>query len=222
MTVKAIIFDYGNVISLPQDAALSSELYHVSGIGPLFEESYWRFRLAYDSDELGADKYWQTVAAYANVRLSKLQVDRLIQLDAQSWMKPRLEMLNWVERLRREGYKIALLSNMPRSIGEMLVKQPWFPRFDTLIFSCELGVTKPSPEIYSQCLKGLNLPGEQALFLDDREENIIGAEALNIQSVLFQSPELTQKALSIRFPELPKIQDGPLAFPPSIPSVVPF
>jgi putative hydrolase of the HAD superfamily len=103
----------------------------------------------------------------------------------------------------------------------MLVKQPWFPRFDTLIFSCDLGVTKPSPEIYSQCLKGLNLPGEQTLFLDDREENIIGAEALNIQSVLFKSPELTQKVLSMKFPELPKIQDGPLAFPPSIPSVVP-
>jgi putative hydrolase of the HAD superfamily len=48
---------------------------------------------------------------------------------------------------------------------------------------------KPEPVIYGHCLAGMGLRADEILFLDDRIENIRGAERLGIHGVQFTSRE---------------------------------
>jgi len=68
---------------------------------------------------------------------------------------------------------VGSLNNEPRETNEY--------RFRT----CYLGVRKPKPEIFRLALDVLGRPAERILFIDDREPNIVAAEAMGIKSIHF-------------------------------------
>jgi len=61
--------------------------------------------------------------------------------------------------------------------------------FDQVTFSYELGVIKPEAEIYSHAIEGLGVDAAEALFLDDRPENVEGARAAGIHAEVFTTWE---------------------------------
>jgi putative hydrolase of the HAD superfamily len=65
----------------------------------------------------------------------------------------------------------------------------WLPKFDHMTFSCDVRMVKPKPAIYEHCLHALGVAGSEALFLDDRPENIAAAQRLGIHSILFTTPK---------------------------------
>jgi putative hydrolase of the HAD superfamily len=75
----------------------------------------------------------------------------------------------------------------------------WFPEFDHLTFSCDLGVVKPRPEIYESCLEGLGVSPQDTLFFDDRGDNVGAAHALGIHAVLFTTPKVAMADLNGKF-----------------------
>lgn len=73
---------------------------------------------------------------------------------------------------------------------------PWvFERFPQLAFhqgvacSCYLGATKPDTAFYTKALQMHALRAEDCLFIDDRPENIAGAEKLHIPSLLYRDAD---------------------------------
>jgi putative hydrolase of the HAD superfamily len=62
-----------------------------------------------------------------------------------------------------------------------------------------LRISKPSPEIYEHCLRGLGVAAQDALFLDDRPSNVQGAEAVGMHSILFTSASNLAHLLAGRF-----------------------
>jgi 2-haloacid dehalogenase len=64
--------------------------------------------------------------------------------------------------------------------------EDWEGRFDPIVLSCDVGICKPDPAIYSLLLQRLSLPGERVLFVDDREDNLAAAAALGIRGHLFR------------------------------------
>jgi FMN phosphatase YigB (HAD superfamily) len=75
---------------------------------------------------------------------------------------------------------------------------PWvFERYPRLDFfkdyacSCYLRATKPSREFYERALEKFGTPAKSCLFIDDRPENIEGAEACGIRSILYTTPQET-------------------------------
>lgn len=62
--------------------------------------------------------------------------------------------------------------------------------FDKIYLSCRLGMSKPDPEIYRTVTRDLNLPAGQCLFIDDRAENIAGARAEGWQTYLLDDFDL--------------------------------
>ena len=161
-----------------------------------FQQSYWRDRLAYDKATLDAAAYWNAVAGR---QLSAAYVDRLQEIDSASWSHPDPLMPGWAQRVRAAGFRTGLLSNMPSPVRDYIVRCPWLPEFDHATFSCDLHSTKPSPEIYRHSLVGLGVSSSDALLLDDRVENVRGAEALGIHGVLFTTPEALSEELARRF-----------------------
>jgi putative hydrolase of the HAD superfamily len=147
-----------------------------------FAEIYWRYRLAYDEGKLDPVEYWNKFG-----QVTPAQIEQLNGLDGRSWTYPDPVMPDWARQLRETGFRIALLSNMPFTVRDAVLGCEWLPEFDQRTFSCELRISKPAPEIYGHCLRGLGVAAEDALFLDDRPENVQGAEAVGLHGILFTS-----------------------------------
>jgi putative hydrolase of the HAD superfamily len=159
-----------------------------------FEEIYWRHRLIYDEGKLDTDQYWSEFG-----RISPEQVERLNRLDGLSWTHPDAVMPDWAGQLKKAGFRIALLSNMPFTVRDAVLACDWLPEFDQRTFSCELRISKPSREIYQHCLEGLNVAGEDTLFLDDRPDNVRGAKAVGMPGIVFTSARDLAAELAGRF-----------------------
>jgi putative hydrolase of the HAD superfamily len=197
---KAVIFDYGNVLSDSQPAADAEALASILNLPvPQFAEVYWQFRVEYDAAALDPIAYWNTVAETASRTLTPDQISTLIEIDSRSWSHPAPVTPQWARDLRAAGLRTAILSNMPFPVRDYVLRCAWLPDFDVRVFSCEASLCKPEPEIYRNCLSKLGVQPSEVLFLDDREPNIRAAEALGWHAVLFTDPASAAREIEQRF-----------------------
>ena len=184
---QALIFDYGGVLAHHQTDADQARLAEIAGIPrERFTELYWSCRPDYDRGVISGEEYWQSIARRAGTTLAEDALEQLAQFDNQSWMQFDSVVWDWIDQLRAAGKRVAMLSNMPRELGEALRSSTSkLDTFDHLTLSYEVHAVKPDPVIYEHCLEGLGMSPEQTLFFDDRIANIQGAESLGIRSILF-------------------------------------
>ncbi|MBV9084791.1 MAG: HAD family phosphatase [Acidobacteriaceae bacterium] len=186
---QAFIFDYGGVLARHQTDADQARMAAAAGIAPeRFTELYWAERDDYDRDLISGVEYWQRIGQSAGASLSIRTIEELTSLDTASWMVFDAVMWDWVDQLREAGKRVALLSNMPRDLGEAIRTQTdKLDHFDQVTLSYAVRSIKPDPAIYEHCLEGLGTGPEQTLFLDDRIANVQGAELLGIRAFQFTS-----------------------------------
>ncbi len=164
-----------------------------------FTELYWQFRIEYDAAALDPIGYWNALARTASRTLNSEQVGGLIAIDSRSWSHPAPVMPQWARDIRAAGLRTALLSNMPVPVRDYVMQCPWMPEFDAIAFSCDVGVCKPEPEIYLDCLDKLRAKPSEVLFLDDREPNVRAAEALGLHAVWFTDAKKAAGEIAERF-----------------------
>jgi putative hydrolase of the HAD superfamily len=195
--LKAVIFDYGNVLSLPQTMDDMAAMGRVAGIpAEQMHNLYWQFRLAFDRADLDVASYWSAVAKGAGREFGEEQLREIIRLDNASWSGPDPVMLRWATVVRTSGIRIGILSNMPVTLRRHLtVNAEWLRGFDDYTYSCDVNMVKPEPGIYEHSLKGLEVLAPEALFLDDRESNVEAARRLGIHALLFRSAEQARRDL---------------------------
>lgn len=195
--LKAVIFDYGNVLCLPQPPDYIPAMARVAGIEPdEMHRLYWRSRVPFDRGDLSEHSYWNGLAAEAGRGLTASQLAEIIRLDNESWSRPDPVMVRWASRLRASGIRTGVLSNMPITLRTWLTAHArWLDEFDDRTFSCDVRLAKPEPGMYEHALRGLGVAAADALFLDDREENVEGARRLGMHGLLFHSPAQAQAEL---------------------------
>ena len=191
MALRAVIFDYGQVISTLADPAARARQLAIIGLAPaIFDMHYWKYRLDYDRGTLNGRTYWQTIARDTSLALTPEQIESLIDQDIQVWAGLNPIMLDWMARLRAAGLKIAILSNMGEDFLAYMRKNfRWLEDFHHLTWSCELDMVKPEAAIYEHTLQKLGVRPEEALFLDDKIENVEGAHAVGLHALLFRDVE---------------------------------
>ena len=208
--IKAVILDYGEVISILPSFEKMASMAAVLGVNPeLFRTLYPTDRAPYDRGDLTAETYWLNVADHIHVRLDSTQIEELRELDVEMWSNVNPEMIRWLECLSEAGLKTALLSNM---ISDMAVharqKFPWLSKLTYHVLSCEVGLIKPDKAIYERCLEGLQVTPSEALFVDDKEINVQAARALGITSIQFQSVgQLRDELVALPFAILPSLSE---------------
>lgn len=198
---KAVIFDYGGVISTAQ---VPEEIEAMLGLLKVeanrFHHWYYYYRPLYDRGIPG-EEYWQKVLAACRVDYNRELVAKLIKHDIRSWTQLNPAVLDWVAQLKQTGYKVGIISNMPPDIlAYMQENFRWLKEdlFDSLIFSCQRKVCKPDPEIYRVSLQEIGLEATECLFIDDTEENIEAARKLGYSVFHYRQPadlEVLQKSL---------------------------
>jgi putative hydrolase of the HAD superfamily len=189
LSIQAVVFDYGMVLSGPQDPAAYAELRRITGLSTeAFERLYWADRHAYDRGDLTGAQFWQKLVADGGLALSPAEIDGLNHWDVRMWSTLNEETLAWHRTLKERGVKTAILSNMGDSVLEHLLEQhAWIEDFDVLIWSYQHNMAKPEPEIYQLLLERLGTAPEETLFLDDKLENIEAARKLGIVGLQFST-----------------------------------
>ena len=149
-----------------------------------FEQAYWRHRRAYDLGRRATD-YWRDTLHDLGVA-DHAVLESLIDLDVQSWTRYREPMWRLARTVRASGVKTAILSNgVPEVMARVRADHPLAELFDVVVVSYELGHAKPDREIYEATLSKLGVAPRDALFVDDRSENIAAADALGLRTFHF-------------------------------------
>lgn len=87
-------------------------------------------------------------------------------------------------------YKLGIISDTWPSIERVLRRFGYWDAFSHITFSCALGVFKPHENMYRHALRGLGIPAESTVFVDDYVKNLRGARKEGMQGVLITvSPE---------------------------------
>jgi putative hydrolase of the HAD superfamily len=185
---RALILDYGEVLTFPQRSDAMARMAGVAG-APMesFVAAYWRHRRAYDMGLTGGE-YWTLVGEDLKAAGARppLDVDALVALDVWSWTAYREETWALAARLRAAGVRTAVLSNGIREVIAHLDRErPLEAHFDVVVVSYVVGCAKPEPEIFQITLDRLGVAPQEALFVDDRQENIDAAKRLGIDTLHF-------------------------------------
>jgi putative hydrolase of the HAD superfamily len=91
------------------------------------------------------------------------------------------------ERLRKY-YRLAVLSNDLSEWSNYLRDKFDINRyFDTVVVSGDVKLKKPDLHIFNLLLNRLSLPARGCVYIDDRIENLVVAESLGMETILFNS-----------------------------------
>jgi putative hydrolase of the HAD superfamily len=189
--LRAVVFDYGMVLTGPPDPESYAALLRITGLPPdRFEPLYWADRHDYDLDKLSGLAFWQKLIRDAGLSLAPGAVEALNHWDARLWTTQNPAMLAWQQQLKQRGLLTAILSNMGDNVLANIERQfAWIHNFDVLVWSFQLHMAKPDPSIYRHVLKQLGTLPEETLFLDDKMVNVDAARALGIQALQFSTVE---------------------------------
>jgi len=124
----------------------------------------------------------------------------LVEADVASWTRYREEVWDLALSFRLDGGRTAFLSNgVVEAMARIRAERHLERWFDVVVVSCEVGAAKPNPVIFEMCLSQLGVKPRQALFVDDRIENIEGAARLGLQTLHFIGTDAVSRlAQSIR------------------------
>jgi putative hydrolase of the HAD superfamily len=197
LALRAVVFDFGIVLTGPPDAAAHAELLRITGLPKeRFEPLYWADRHAYDEGKLTGIGYWQKFLREAGLPANQEMAEELRRWDARMWTVQNPVMVAWQLALKQRGLLTAILSNIGDSALESVEREfDWIHRFDVLVWSYRFGAVKPNPAIYRHTLDQLGTQPEETLFIDDKRPNVEAARELGIQAIQFSSVERLRQDL---------------------------
>jgi FMN phosphatase YigB (HAD superfamily) len=194
---KTIIFDIGNVI--------------VSFDHSRIAEKFRRMRGNSESNETATAVSATLVRSYNLGLVSTKQFFDSVNLELQSNMSFEYFCDAWNSTFGRDplipeqfihelagDFRLLALSDTNELHFTYLRREfPILNRFDDFILSFEVGLLKPSSQIFEIALEKSNCSADQCVFIDDMQMNVEGAEKAGLKAVRFYSfPELVDQLRS--------------------------
>ena len=183
---RLVLFDYGDVISEPQSNADRAALVAEAGVPPeAFWHGYQTHRDELDAGRIDAEEYWRRVGGELGADWDDAAVQRLWTLDVRSWVSANPAVVHILVELAAGGTRLALLSNAAPEYASLFRFAPTGRFFERILVSGELRMLKPEPEIYRHAADELGIDPRRIVFVDNREENVRGAEAVGMTGHVF-------------------------------------
>ena len=198
--IKAIIFDYGNVLVEWNPRFIYQHYFpnDPEGMEAFLEEiSFMDWNALQDKGRSFAD-------GVAELSRQFPQHAQLIQTYHDHWIDSIGEIywatVDIMRELKQKGFGIYGLSNWSaETFPYAREKFDFFHLFDDMVISGEVGHVKPQPEIFHILLEKIGKPARECLFIDDALPNIQQANTMGFNTIHFTSPEqLRQKLTEMR------------------------
>jgi len=195
--IKVIVFDYGQVISLPQDPCALDKIAAKANVDrKQFEHVLWSLRGQYDRGVISARDYYRKVLANLDASVDDKTMDEMIEMDYNSWKYINNETVELMENVKKAGYTLGILSNMPHDfLTWARINIPVFSLPQIGVFSCEVNLIKPEEAIYRKLLSLAGVKAEELVFFDDIPENVNSAKNLGIKAFLWKDPKSARQEL---------------------------
>jgi putative hydrolase of the HAD superfamily len=182
--IKAVIFDYGNVISQASNTRTLQDIADAYGVPKDEVGKYIGTHIGdFRKGKMTEDEFWENLSFDLGKPVPQNKYD-LWRNDFRKKLEVSEEMLAFVRYLKSRGIRVAVVSNNIAPYVEVIKKQNGYKDFDVVINSCEVGCSKPDEEIYRLALNKLNMQSRQVLFVDDKQENVDTATKLGMETVL--------------------------------------
>jgi putative hydrolase of the HAD superfamily len=134
----------------------------------------------------------RTLAARAGGWPTDAQLAEALELRAalyRKWFEPRPGAVQVVQELRRRGMPTALISMCAPDTPTLWRASVFANSIDVEVFSCEVGLRKPEPEIYLLACERLGVDPTRCLYVGDGSYGeLTGASALGMHAVLIRDP----------------------------------
>ena len=99
--------------------------------------------------------------------------------------------------LHDRGVPVYALSNWSHETFQLVRHEfPFLDRFDGVLLSGEVGVTKPDRRIFAELCRRFELDAANTVFIDDLQANVDGARAAGLQALLFESATTLREDLT--------------------------
>jgi putative hydrolase of the HAD superfamily len=184
---RVVVFDYGEVISLSPSEHDRAALLAIAGDvdHDALWAAFWGLRHDLDRGVLSADGYWAAIGDRVGAHWDAAMRQRLWSADFRSWLVPDPEVVRILDELRDGGTRVAILSNAGRDFSGPLRWSPLGTSVERVFVSAEMSAAKPDAAAYREVADGLGIPTDEMVFIDNRADNVAGAEALGVTAHLF-------------------------------------
>lgn len=186
MPVRAIVFDIGGVLEITPPTGATER---------------WEARLGLRPEELGERTHgvWEAGAVGTiSLREVHCRLGGLLGLDDATvrafmddlWTQYlgtlNVELVEYVRGLRPR-YRTGIISNSFVGARERERERYGLDELtDVIVYSHEVGMSKPDPRIYALACERLAVRPEDTVFVDDTEQMVDGARAAGMQALLFE------------------------------------
>ncbi len=183
--IKAVIFDFGRVISAQKPLSLFKGYEQELGLAPgvlnrvMFGSDAWNEVMVGRKD---LDEYWREIGPELGLCTpQEIQAFRQRYFADEAIDEGVLEVIRGLYG----QYKLAVLSNAPPRLTTWLADWQILHLFDVVVCSGDVGMVKPDPAIYELTLARLGVEPGEAVFIDDSSGHVAAARALGLHGIHF-------------------------------------
>jgi 2-haloacid dehalogenase len=193
--IKALIFDIGGVLFFPKEngrekhllssfkeASLLANNYGIDAL-----ENFGDLFAVYQKSAVGEISKEETADSMSKILgISAKETEELFRKIYTENTIENHELYEYVLRLKKDGYKIGILSIQFHLSKDVMVPKKYYDNFDALDISSDDKLKKPDKKAYESILEKLKIKPEESIFVDDNQRNLDVAEELNMKTILFK------------------------------------
>ncbi len=180
-TLKAILFDIGNVITTYRPGDYYRYLSRISGIGlRAIEKKFGRYGALTETGKLSLREFNRIIAR--ELEMEGKELDWISYYSRNVRLKK--EVVAYARQLHKK-YVIACLSNTDKGSYDYTMRSFNLSFFDKRFVSFRIGARKPDKRAYDHAMKGLGVKPEEILFVDDMKRNVDAARKMGMKAIVF-------------------------------------
>lgn len=192
--IKAVIFDWGGVLIEDPTPALMQYCADELNVSCAdYTRAHRKFADDFQLGKISEDDFFSAVCNCLNV--PPPSTGCLWGRVFTAVYRPKEDVFKLTGTLRKKGLLTCILSNTEPPAAEYFDRQK-YDMFDLAVFSCRQGLKKPDERIFKETVKQLGVAAPEAVFVDDRAENIDAAKKVGLVGILFVGVEDLSSELS--------------------------
>jgi putative hydrolase of the HAD superfamily len=188
---RAVIFDlWQTLVAWPTESAakMYGQLAEAWGAEPEALAELWHRRRR--EREIGPiEPHLRSIAEELGLAGDIEAVIRIRRDWTREAIVPRAEAIPTLEELRRRGHKLGMISACSQDVPDVWDQTPFGGLFDSTVFSCSVGFSKPNPRIYALAADELGVETSDCMFVGDgANDELPGAERAGMRALQLRAP----------------------------------
>ena len=192
MSYKAIIFDlYGTLVGNFSRQVYDQVQVQMAKVLSVSYPKFWQTAVTLKDRSLGEFTFAENIEEICrrlNVKVDKTQIEKTFVLHhefTRNSLIPEPEVLEGLDRLKRSGLLLELITNCNSSVPMLFPQSPLAKYINIPVFSCDEHLKKPTRRIYEIACERLNVKPHECIYVDDgSNEELTGAAEVGMYPIL--------------------------------------